>query len=104
MKIGGYVTAKRQFLIAILERPQVTWDSLNESNRSFENKEVNLNKKYFSKSSSDANFSQVSPDAFNTMMANVDTKNDNQALLAQQVLQVHFRQNLTLTIVITFKP
>lgn len=34
-----------------------------------------------------ANFSSVSADAFNTMMQNVDTKNDNQALLAQQVLK-----------------
>ncbi len=42
---------------------------------------------YYKIQISAANFSSVSPDAFNTMMANVDTKNENQALLAQQVLK-----------------
>jgi hypothetical protein len=34
-----------------------------------------------------ANYSSVSPDAFNLMMQNVDTKNEQQAYLAQQLLQ-----------------
>jgi hypothetical protein len=34
-----------------------------------------------------ANFSSVSADAFNLMMKNVDTTNENQAFLAQQLLQ-----------------
>ena len=34
-----------------------------------------------------ANFSSVSADAFNLMMKNIDTTNENQAYLAQQLLQ-----------------